>query len=546
MTDSATPFAITLDVGTSLTNETGSWRTRRPVYLDRLPPCNNTCPAGENIQAWLYLAEEGDYEGAWQEILKNNPLPAVMGRACYHTCEVACNRGAVDEAVGIHAVERFLGDEANKQGWMPKYETKSSGKKVLVIGAGPAGLSCAYHLTRMGHAVTVTDASEKAGGMMRYGIPRYRLPSEALDGDIRRIEKMGVNFQMNTYIEDMLKAKEEGGYDALFVAIGAQRPRGLDLPGAGQIPILKAIDVLRQMEVNADEGKPSVGSQTVVYGGGNVAMDVARSAVRLGAQVNVAVLENREQMPAHDFEVKEALEEGACLRGLRTIVQMEKGVLALEEMALDEQGKPQPTGRLESLEADTVVLAIGQEVETGLVEGIDEVSVRDGVVQIDEHMMTGHQGLFAGGDMVPSDRTMTTAIGHGKKAARHIDAWLCDETYVAPPKHELAAFENLNPWYYADAPKTIQPVLELIRRQSGFEEVLGNLDEANALYEARRCLSCGNCFECDTCYGICPDNAVEKLGPGKRFEFKYDYCKGCGLCVAECPCGSIKMVAEDI
>jgi len=538
------PFAITLDVGTSLTNETGSWRTQRPVYVDRLPPCNNTCPAGENIQAWLYLAEEGDYEGAWQEILKNNPLPAVMGRACYHTCEGACNRGAVDEAVGIHAVERFLGDEANKQGWMPKYEAKPSGKKVLVVGAGPAGLACAYHLTRMGHAVTVTDASDKAGGMMRYGIPRYRLPSEALDGDIKRIEKMGVSFQMNTYIEDLLKAREAGGYDALFVAIGAQLSRDASLPGDESIKAPLALKMLRQVE--EDSTGLDLGRRVAVYGGGNTAMDVARSAVRLGAETTIVYRRSQEQMPAHDFEIKEALEEGACLRGLRTIARVEKGALALEEMTLDEQGKPQPTGRFESLQADTVVLAIGQEVETGLVEGIDEVSVLDGVIQIDEHMMTGHQGLFAGGDMVPSDRTMTSAIGHGKKAAHHIDAWLRGETYAAPPKHGLAAFENLNAWYYADAPKTIQPVLELIRRQSGFEEVLGNLDEANALYEARRCLSCGNCFECDTCYGICPDNAVNKLGPGKRFEFKYDYCKGCGLCVAECPCGAIEMVSEDI
>ncbi len=544
MRDSSRPFAITLDVGTSLINETGSWRTRRPVYVDRLPPCNNTCPAGENIQAWLYLAEEGDYEGAWQEILKHNPMPAVMGRACYHTCEGACNRGAVDEAVGIHAVERFLGDLANKHGWMPDYEAEPSGKKILVIGAGPAGLACAYHLTRMGHAVTIADASDKAGGMMRYGIPRYRLPNEALDGDIRRIEKMGVSFQMNTYIEDLLKAKETGGYDALFVAIGAQLSRDAPLPGDESVKAPLALKMLRQVE--EDPTGLDLGRRVAVYGGGNTAMDVARSAVRLGAETTIVYRRSQEQMPAHDFEVKEALEEGACLRGLRTIARVEKGALALEEMALDEQGKPQPTGRFESLQADTVVLAIGQEVETGLVEGIDGVSVLDGVIQIDEHMMTGHQGLFAGGDMVPSDRTMTSAIGHGKKAAHHIDAWLRGETYVAPPKHSLAAFENLNAWYYADAPKTIQPVLELIRRQSGFEEVLGNLDEANALYEARRCLSCGNCFECDTCYGICPDNAVNKLGPGKRFEFKYDYCKGCGLCVAECPCGAIEMVSEDI
>jgi NADPH-dependent glutamate synthase beta subunit-like oxidoreductase len=471
-------------------------------------------------------------------------MPAVMGRACYHTCEGACNRGAVDEAVGIHAVERFLGDLANKHGWMPDYEAEPSGKKILVIGAGPAGLACAYHLTRMGHAVTIADASDKAGGLLRYGIPRYRLPNEVLDGDIKRIEKMGVSFQMNTYIEDMLKAKEDGGYDALFVAVGAQLSRDAALPGDGTVNTPLALKMLRQVE--EDPTGLDLGRRVAVYGGGNTAMDVARSAVRLSADTTIVYRRSQEQMPAHDFEVKEALEEGCQIQPLRTIVRVEKGALTLEEMALDTQGKPQPTGRFESLQADTVVLAIGQEVETHLVEGIDGVSVRDGVVEVDEHMMTGHQGLFAGGDMVPSDRTMTSAIGHGKKAARHIDAWLRDETYAAPPKHDLAAFENLNPWYYADAPKTIQPVLTLIRRQSGFEEVLGNLDEANALYEARRCLSCGNCFECDTCYGICPDNAVIKLGPGKHFEFKYDYCKGCGLCVAECPCGSIEMVSEDI
>ncbi len=296
MRDSSRPFAITLDVGTSLINETGSWRTRRPVYVDRLPPCNNTCPAGENIQAWLYLAEEGDYEGAWQEILKHNPMPAVMGRACYHTCEGACNRGAVDEAVGIHAVERFLGDEANKQGWMPKYEAKPSGKKVLVIGAGPAGLACAYHLTRMGHAVTVTDASDKAGGMMRYGIPRYRLPSEALDGDIKRIEKMGVSFQMNTYIEDLLKAREAGGYDALFVAIGAQLSRDASLPGDESIKAPLALKMLRQVE--EDSTGLDLGRRVAVYGGGNTAMDVARSAVRLGAETTIVYRRSQEQMPA--------------------------------------------------------------------------------------------------------------------------------------------------------------------------------------------------------------------------------------------------------
>jgi len=181
-----------------------------------------------------------------------------------------------------------------------------------------------------------------------------------------------------------------------------------------------------------------------------------------------------------------------------------------------------------------------------LLEGVPGLEVTGGVVKVAANMMTGHDGIFAGGDMVPAERNVTVGIGHGKQAARHIDAWLRGEKHVPAPQHEVANFEKLNPWYYADAPKTVRPMLDIIRRQSTFDEVQGGLDESNALFEARRCLSCGNCFECDNCYGVCPDNAVIKLGPGKRFEFNYDYCKGCGMCVAECPCGAIKMEAEEI
>jgi 2-oxoacid:acceptor oxidoreductase delta subunit (pyruvate/2-ketoisovalerate family) len=215
-------------------------------------------------------------------------------------------------------------------------------------------------------------------------------------------------------------------------------------------------------------------------------------------------------------------------------------------MILDARGFPQPTGELETLAADSVVLALGQDVDLSLLEGVPGLELKDGVVQVGADMMTGHAGIFAGGDMVPAERTVTVAIGHGKKAARHIDAWLRNACYAPPPKHEPATFERLNTWYYADAPKTVLPVLDIVRRQSSFDEVVKGLDESNALYEARRCLSCGNCFECDNCYGVCPDNAVIKLGPGKRFRFNYDYCKGCGLCAAECPCGAIRMVAEEI
>jgi Pyruvate/2-oxoacid:ferredoxin oxidoreductase delta subunit len=215
-------------------------------------------------------------------------------------------------------------------------------------------------------------------------------------------------------------------------------------------------------------------------------------------------------------------------------------------MKLDEQGFPQPTGEFETLESDSLILALGQDVDLSLLNGVPGLEIKDGTVQVGTDLMTGHPGIFAGGDMVPSERTVTVGIGHGKKAARNIGAWLRGATYVPTQKHELANFEKLNPWYYAEAPKTVRPMLEAVRRQSTFEEVQGGLDESTALFEARRCMSCGNCFECDNCYGVCPDNAVIKLGPGKRFEFNLDYCKGCGLCVAECPCAAIKMVPEDI
>ena len=234
------------------------------------------------------------------------------------------------------------------------------------------------------------------------------------------------------------------------------------------------------------------------------------------------------------------------IKWLSTIKQAGESSITVEKMALDEKGFPQPTGEFETLEADSVVLALGQDVDLSLLNGVPGLEVtKDGVVKVGTDLMTGHPGIFAGGDMVPAERNVTVAIGHGKKAARNIDAWLRGERYQPPAKNELASFDKLNPWYYSDAPKTVRPMLDIARRKSTFDEVQGGLDESNALFEARRCLSCGNCFECDNCYGVCPDNAVTKLGPGKGFEFKLDYCKGCGICVSECPCGAITMVPEE-
>jgi 2-oxoacid:acceptor oxidoreductase delta subunit (pyruvate/2-ketoisovalerate family) len=465
-----------------------------------------------------------------------------MGRVCYHSCEDACNRGRLDAAVGIHAVERFLGDEALRRGWGFEPPAVETGKQVLVVGAGPSGLSAACHLRRMGHRVTVREAGPVAGGMLRFGIPRYRLPRDVLDAEIARIVATGVDLRLGDKVGRLEEAM--AGFDATFLAIGAHIGRRAWIPAKDGARILDAVSVLRGME---DHTPPLLGRRVVVYGGGNTALDVARTARRLGATEAVIVYRRtREKMPAHESELEEALQEGVLVKWLSTIRQAAGGEVTVERMRLDDAGFPQPTGEFETLAADSVVLALGQDVDLGLLDGVAGVAVDDGVVQVDrETLMTGRAGLFAGGDAVPAERNVTVAVGHGKKAARRIDAWLRGEDAGPRPRHAPATFERLNTWYYSDAPQTVRPQLDLARRTGSFDEVQGGLTEDNALFEARRCLSCGNCFECDNCYGVCPDNAVIKLGPGRGFEFDYDYCKGCGLCAAECPCGAIDMVPEE-
>jgi len=546
------PFAITLDVGSSRANHTGAWRTERPVYVHNLPPCNNACPAGENIQQWLYDAEEGpaQYEAAWRQIMEDNPFPAVMGRVCYRPCETACNRAQLDSAVGINSVERFGGDEALRQGWKVP-ALAPTGKRVLVVGAGPSGLSAAYHLTRLGHSVTIKDAGAAPGGMMRYGIPKYRLPRDILDAELNRILDMGATLELNTKVTDILAELNQaagghteagGGFDAAFVAVGAHIGRRAYIPAGDSARIMDAVSMLHGME---DGTEPMLGRRVAVYGGGNTAMDAARTARRLGASEAVVVYRRtRERMPAHDSEVEEALEEGITMRWLSTVAHADQGKLLIEKMKLDDSGFPQPTGEFEELEADCLVLALGQNADLSVLADVPGVTFSDNVVDVGPDLMTGYPGIFAGGDMVPAERTVTVAIGHGKKAARSIDAWLRGGAYAVPAKHQLADSGRLNTWYYADAPATVRPRLEAARRITTFDEVVGGLDESTALFEARRCMSCGNCFGCDNCYGVCPDNAVIKLGDG-QYEFDYDFCKGCGLCVAECPCGSIEMQPEE-
>ena len=538
------PFAITLEVGSSHANRTGSWRVERPVYVDRLPPCNNACPAGENIQKWLYDAESGSYETAWRQLVVDNPFPAIMGRICYHPCESACNRAQVDEAVGINAIERFLGDLAIERGWSLPYPGVETNKRVLVVGGGPSGLSVAYHLRQLGHQVQLVDASEKLGGLMRYGIPAYRLPREVLDAEIDRVIALGVEVKLNHTVHDIERERHEGGFDAVYLGVGAQLAKRVAIPSGDSARILDAVSYLHQV---ADDNPPQLGRRVVVYGGGDTALDAARTARRLDASEAVIVYRRtREQMPAHDEELEEALKEGITVRWLSTISNFEGGHLTVEKMRLNDEGFPEATGEYEVLGADAVVLALGQDSDLSLLDHVADIAIDDGVVGVSTSMSATNDGIFAGGDAVPSERTATIAIGHGKRAAHGIDDYLAGHDTVDPPRHELATFERLNTWYYSDAERTRRPELEIARRQDNFEEIVGALTEDNALFEARRCLSCGNCFECDNCYGVCPDNAVIKLGGSQRYEFNYDFCKGCGICVSECPCGAIEMVPEQI
>ncbi len=518
-------------------------RSRRPIYLDMLPPCNAGCPAGENIQEWLRLIKAGQHEAAWRQLTADNPFPAIHGRVCYHPCETACNRKDLDAAVSIHSVERYLGDLALERGWRFEVPRRNSGRRVLIIGAGPSGLSAAYHLRRLGHEVEIHDSADAPGGMMRYGIPEYRLPRDVLDAEVARITDMGVVIRNNAPVTDLLATQVAGRFDAVFVAIGAHLSKRVDIPSADATKMVDAVSFLRDV---AKGERPVIGRRVAVYGGGNTAMDAARVARRLGAEESVIVYRRTvEQMPAHAEERESAEQEGVRMNWLRTITEMGEEDLTVEIMELDEDGRAHGTGRFEKLAADTVILAVGQEADTGFLHAIPGMIFDRDVVRVDpDTLMTNVPGIFAGGDMVPSERTVTVGVGHGKKAARCIDKWLNLDVTPRDPKHPLVHLDQMNLWYFGGHTRRIQAEQAPETRVSDFGEIVAGLSPKEAEFEARRCLSCGNCFECDGCYGACPEDAVIKLGPGNRYRFDYERCTGCATCYEQCPVHAIEMIPE--
>ena len=512
----------------------------RPVYANRLAPCNNACPAGENIQAWLAEAQAGHYREAWNIIVRDNPLPAVHGRVCYHPCEGACNRAAFDGPVTVHAIERFLGDLAIEQGWTIPPTSPKTGKRVLIVGSGPAGLSAAWHLALLGHRPVIYEAAPKAGGLLRYGIPRFRLPREILDAEIIRIVRAGVDLVLNNKITDLAAAKADGGFDGVFVATGAHLGKRQVLPTREGGPVLDALTFFRDLELTGDA--PSVGKRVAVYGGGNTAMDASRTARRLGADVSIVYRRTRAQMPALEFEAVEAIEEGVDMHWLRTMTHFERDRVQLGVMRLDEHGYPQPTGESDELEADSVILALGQNADTGFLHSITGVELAsDGTVSVNGNLQTGCPGIFAGGDVVPFDRTVTTATGHGKKAARAIHAWLQGASVEEGAKADPIGAESLRRWYYMTTPAGRQERIDIDRRCTTFDEVVNGFDRQSAWCEAQRCLSCGNCFQCDGCYAACPESAIAKIDGPDPYIIDMEKCTGCGLCVDQCPCGAMAM-----
>jgi NADPH-dependent glutamate synthase beta subunit-like oxidoreductase len=523
---------------------TGALRSRRPVYMDFMPPCNSACPAGENIQGWMAHAQAGNYFEAFQTMLEDNPFPGIMGRICVKPCETGCNRNHIDDTVNIHAVERFIGDEAVKNNWQLRNKVQPTGKRVLVVGAGPSGLSAAYHLAKAGHEVEIHEASGHIGGLMWAGIPEYRLPKEILDTEINRIAQLGVKIHLNSKVHDLLGVKEDGKFDAVYLAIGAQKIQEEVFDRDNSVYIKTAFEFFTEIKTN---NAPYIQKKVVVYGGGKLAMYLSRIIKRFGSEAAVYFPGDKKMMPAYDYETEDALAEGVDVQLYKKIHKIENNKITLETVKV-EKGKAIGTGEFEVIDADVLIMANRQAAETDFLKKIDVIKLNeDGTIVIDGQRMTGFSGIFAGGDTLPGEnRSATIAIGHGKKAARTICSFLDNQPYTKGEKHPTAGYRKLHMWYKTEAPQKEQDKLAPAVAVKSFNEINAGFSEAEARFEAQRCLSCGNCFECDGCFGACPEDAIIKLGKGNRYKFNLEACTGCAVCYEQCPCHAIEMISEPI
>ncbi len=567
-------------------NETGSWRYLRPTYVEKIPACQASCPTGNDIERWIRFMEKGEVEKAWQAATLENPFPAIMGRVCFHPCMEGCNRCEMGGAVNINMLERALGDAIGNKIPTPEPFAAKSGKRVAVIGAGPAGLAFAYHATRLGHKVTVYDREKMAGGMLRYGIPSYRLPREIIDREIDSLKRMGIEFKLGNEVKDAAHLEEiVREYDAAFVATGAHRSRPMGVSDEKSEGVTSGLNFLKSIEHSK---KINIGSKVLVVGGGNTAIDAARSAKRLGAEVTVLYRRSVAEMPASQEEIQAAIDEGVRIEILmapkRVIVKSGKATgLECQRMKLgdpDESGRRRPVpieGSEIVFEADAIFSAIGEEIENRIIPAA--IHIEGGSLASDEFGKTSLKGMFAGGDITAGSRTVVDALGDGKRSAIAIDCILRGENpadiipritipgtstpliskylehrtgsaHAAPTDSktemlsEVVRFADLNSAYFTHSTPAEKPSLPLEKRFSGdpFAEVHTSPSDDLKASELSRCFHCGRCTECDNCYIYCPDLAIAKKGSG--FEIDLYYCKGCGLCSHECPRAAMRMTEE--
>ncbi|RJP18843.1 MAG: FAD-dependent oxidoreductase [Candidatus Abyssobacteria bacterium SURF_5] len=521
-------------------NLTGSWRYLRPRYEEKLSPCIAACPAGERVELWIRRLQEGNLEEAGRIIREVNPFPRVCGRVCFHPCETECNRGQFDRPIAIHALERYIGDHTKSK--VGKYKFPQTGKRIAVLGAGPAGLTCAFHLARLGHSVTIFEAETEPGGLLRYGIPAYRLPKDVLCEEIDNILSLGIDLKTGTAINDLEELRQR--HDAVFLASGFGSVRKLGIPGEEEERVIDALSFLKLV----NSGRiPAIGKTVLVIGGGNAAVDAARSALRLGAQPTLLYRRTRNEMPAYAPEVEEAQKEGVAIRYLVQLSEIARDaggglLVACEQCRLgepDRSGRRQPeplAGSRFLLQADTVITAIGEAPDNRLMEQALTQSKASAELR---------ENVFIGGDLVTSIRTVSHAIGSGRRAAILIHASLGGsiEDPAAYPEHDVARFESLNMDYFPHKPRIRLPMLSLRERERTFQEIYRDIHSHSATEEAGRCFHCGACIACDTCRIYCPDIAIRKSGAAD-YSIDYDYCKGCGICAFECPRNAMTLDEE--
>ena len=530
--------------------KTGSWRAALPEYVNAPAPCHNACPVDGNIAVWIRHIENQAYDDAWLTLIDNNPFPAVTGRICHRPCEGPCNRGRLDESIAIRSLERFVGDMALEQGWPFPGTPVSKAETIAIVGGGPAGLAAAYHLRRMGYAVTLIEAQQELGGVMRYGIPPYRLPKDILDAEIQRILSLGVDVRTNTRISTRADFENlQSEFAAVYIATGATVPKRLPQLDYSKSWVIESAAYLEQTNAGRH---PESGTRIVVIGGGSAAMDVARTARRHGKEVTVLSLEAESVMPVQRDEVLEAKDEGitlisgAMLQSVSDRAQhdLELACIRVEFEAGAVPGEfwvtPVPESEF-TVDADTIVPAIGQDPDvTGLQ---DLMEVEAALVRIDGQQQTSLGGFFAGGDLVTMQRFVTVAFGFGKQAAVEIDRYLQSGTPARDrPAQPEVSIDVINTDYHPRADRAKQQLVPAPERQISFDEVVLALPIAAVLAESQRCFNCGHCTFCDNCFYFCPDMAINREHGG--YSVNDDYCKGCGLCVRECPTGSIVMRQE--